>query len=107
MFLSQMSLPLSQKPPATMPFYKIVIPTIDTVRNSTIVDVLVGIKRNTLIVGHTGTGKTVLAQTLLNKLNIYIRVCSTFSSKQHMAWYIDVFRETTNKTEKKQMIHPC
>jgi dynein heavy chain len=68
MFLSQMSLPLSQKPPATMPFYKIVIPTIDTVRNSTIVDVLVGIKRNTLIVGHTGTGKTVLAQTLLNKL---------------------------------------
>ena len=52
-----------------MPFYKIVVPTIDTVRNSTIVDVLVGAKRNTLIVGQTGTGKTILAQQLLNKLS--------------------------------------
>jgi dynein heavy chain len=55
-------------PPTSMPFYKIVIPTIDTVRNSTIVDILVGIKRNTLIVGNTGTGKTILAQQMLLKL---------------------------------------
>ena len=58
----------SYLPPMTMPFYKIVVPTIDTVRNSTVIDILTGAKRNTLIVGHTGTGKTILAQQLLNKL---------------------------------------
>jgi dynein heavy chain len=58
----------SYQPPASMPFYKIVVPTIDTVRNQTVMDVLVKNKRNTLIVGNTGTGKTILAAQLLSKL---------------------------------------
>ena len=73
-----------------MPFYKIVVPTIDTVRNSTLVEVLVGVKRNTLIVGQTGTGKTILAQQLLNKmprethskLEIYFSSATTSNATQ-------------------------
>lgn len=52
----------------TMTFYDMIVPTIDTVRNSYIVDVLVKIKKNVMLVGATGTGKTVLAMQLLKDL---------------------------------------
>ena len=51
-----------------MTFYDMIIPTIDTTRNFFVVDILMKIKRNVLIVGSTGTGKTVLCQSLLKKL---------------------------------------
>lgn len=44
------------------------MPTVDTIRNSYVADVLLKTKRNVLIVGATGTGKTVLAQSLLRDL---------------------------------------
>jgi ATP-dependent protease Clp ATPase subunit len=42
-----------------------IVPTVDTVRNSYIVDALLKIKKNVMIVGATGTGKTILANNLL------------------------------------------
>eukprot|EP00605_Chrysophyceae_sp_TOSAG23-4_P000236 GSChrysophyteH1.ASY1.ANO1.273.1 assembled CDS len=51
-----------------MTFHDMIVPTVDTVRNGHMVETLVASKEYVLLVGATGTGKTVLAQTLLNNL---------------------------------------
>lgn len=56
------------RPLKSMTFYDMIVPTIDTVRNSYVVDTLRKMKRNVMLVGATGTGKTVLVQTLLKDL---------------------------------------
>ena len=50
----------------SLPFYKIFVPTIDTIRNEFVVRSLIAKKKPVLIVGDVGTGKTSLMQTVLN-----------------------------------------
>lgn len=50
---------------ANIPFYKIFVPTIDTVRNEFIVRSLVSKKKPVLLVGEVGTGKTSLINAVL------------------------------------------
>jgi len=52
----------------SMTFHDMIVPTVDTMRNGFMLDVLVKNKQYVMLVGATGTGKTVLAQTLLGSL---------------------------------------
>ena len=64
-----------------MPFSSILVPTLDTVRNSFCVSSLVNAKINTLVVGETGSGKTVLLSQILGKLDSsYSKLQINFSS---------------------------
>lgn len=51
------------------PFYKIVVPTVDTVRYNYIVDALISNVEPVLLVGPVGTGKTSIAQNVCGKLD--------------------------------------
>ena len=56
------------RPLKSMTFHDMIVPTVDTVRNSYIVETLMKFKRNVMLVGNTGTGKTVLVQSVLKDL---------------------------------------
>jgi dynein heavy chain len=56
------------RPKKAQPFHEMIVPTVDTVRNAFVVNKLVAFKKHTLIVGNTGTGKTVLCQSQLDGL---------------------------------------
>ena len=61
-------LPSSFKPPAELPFFRIMVPTVDTVRTRFVVNALIGGFNHTLIVGGVGVGKTMVAQSCLETL---------------------------------------
>lgn len=50
------------------PFYKITVPTVDTVRYNYLVSTLVANQNPILLVGPVGTGKTSIAQSVLQSL---------------------------------------
>eukprot|EP01105_Mastigella_eilhardi_P001895 TRINITY_DN122_c1_g4_i2.p1 TRINITY_DN122_c1_g4~~TRINITY_DN122_c1_g4_i2.p1 ORF type:complete len:4382 (+),score=1298.66 TRINITY_DN122_c1_g4_i2:875-14020(+) len=54
------------RPPTDVPFHKILVPTVDTLRNSFLLTTLIKSNKNTLLVGNTGTGKTATVQSVLN-----------------------------------------
>ncbi|GMI21327.1 hypothetical protein TeGR_g3290 [Tetraparma gracilis] len=49
-------------------FAKLIVPTIDTIRNSFVLKTFVGNKHKVLVSGDTGTGKTILCQEMLDNL---------------------------------------
>ena len=51
------------------PFYKIMVPTVDTLRYHFLVHNLILFGRPVLLVGPVGTGKTSVAQGVLQKLD--------------------------------------
>jgi dynein heavy chain len=51
--------------PNNIPFYKIFVPTVDTIRNEFVLRSLIRSKKPVLLVGDVGTGKTSLIQTVL------------------------------------------
>ena len=51
------------------PFYKIMVPTVDTLRYDFLVHNLLSFGRPVLLVGPVGTGKTSVAQGVLQKLD--------------------------------------
>ena len=53
----------------SLPFYKLVVPTVDTVRYSYLVSCLVSSNFPVMLVGPVGTGKTSVAQGVLSKLD--------------------------------------
>ncbi|XXQ31513.1 AAA+ ATPase domain-containing protein [Plasmodiophora brassicae] len=60
--------PNTWAPPPHVPMYSLVVPTVDTVRNAFIVSALLAQRHPVLLVGVTGTGKTVLASSLLSAM---------------------------------------
>ncbi|CAM9353290.1 unnamed protein product [Choristocarpus tenellus] len=52
----------------TAPFHKMIVPTVDTTRNSFVLGTLWAAKKHTLLVGSSGTGKTVLVFSELAQL---------------------------------------
>ncbi|XP_032136290.1 dynein heavy chain 2, axonemal isoform X3 [Sapajus apella] len=61
-------LPKSWRYPPNAPFYKIMVPTVDTVRYNYLVSTLVANQYPVLLVGPVGTGKTSIAQSVLQSL---------------------------------------
>ncbi|XP_050440794.1 dynein axonemal heavy chain 2-like [Adelges cooleyi] len=65
-----------------IPFYKIIVPTIDTVRYNHLMEMYLSVKRPILLVGNTGTGKTSTVQYKMNCLSknnysfLTINMCS-------------------------------
>jgi hypothetical protein len=59
---------MSLSSPST-PFYKILVPTVDTLRYDYLVHTLILAERPVLMVGPVGTGKTSVAQGVLQRLN--------------------------------------
>src|SRR6218665_1074280 len=53
----------------SLPFYKLIVPTVDTVRYSYLTTSLVSAHHPILLVGPVGTGKTSVAQGVLSKLD--------------------------------------
>lgn len=72
------------------PFYKIMVPTVDTVRYNHLVRTLVVNQNPVLLVGPVGTGKTSIAQSVLQSLpssqwsvltvNMSAHVCNRFQA---------------------------
>jgi dynein heavy chain len=56
------------RPLKNMTFYDMIIPTVDTVRNSYIADTLMKVKKNVLLVGATGTAGTLINYYLHHRL---------------------------------------
>ncbi len=54
--------------PNGTPFAKILVPTMDVVRNSTVMGLLVRAGYNVMATGDTGTGKTAMVKALLGSL---------------------------------------
>lgn len=52
-----------------IPFYKIIVPTVDTVRYNYLVSSLIKNQKPVLLTGPVGTGKTSVAQSVLNELD--------------------------------------
>jgi dynein heavy chain len=52
-----------------LPFFQLMVPTIDTVRYSYILEWLIKVKKPAFLTGITGTGKTIILQDLLSKLS--------------------------------------
>jgi dynein heavy chain, axonemal len=51
-----------------LPFYKLIVPTIDTVRYNYILEKLLINRHPVMLIGDVGTGKTSLAQNILNSI---------------------------------------
>ncbi|KAL9644994.1 hypothetical protein ABK040_004487 [Willaertia magna] len=67
----------SWKPQSNTPFYKIVVPTVDTVKNTFIIQVLLRAKQETLITGDNGVGKTITIQSALSQFDSrYYTTCT-------------------------------
>ena len=61
-------LPSAFKPSAHLPFFKILVPTVDTIRNKYVIGGLVAVGQHSLLTGNVGVGKTMIAQSVLDSL---------------------------------------
>lgn len=61
-------LPSAFKPATDTPFFKILVPTIDTVRSKFLMNGLVASKKHALMIGNVGVGKTMIVQSILDNL---------------------------------------
>ncbi len=88
----------------SMTFHDMIVPTMDTVRNGFVVDTLVKAKELVLLVGATGTGKTVLAQTLLNSLpDTFSQLVINFSAASTSGATQDIIEAPMEKRSKDKL----
>lgn len=66
-----------------MPYFDLVVPTVNTVRYSSLAETLLAVDRSVFFTGTTGVGKTVVATDLFRKLVEvnYIPLMMTFSAQ--------------------------
>lgn len=68
-----------------MPFYKIIVPTVDTVRYQYLVSTLIDSFNPVLLVGPVGTGKTSVANKTLRKSDQKSNSVLTINMSAHVS----------------------
>ncbi|CAM9180031.1 unnamed protein product [Ectocarpus fasciculatus] len=92
------------RPPKGATFHDMIVPTIDTVRNGYVVDTFVKVKKAVMIVGNTGTGKTVLASNILKDLpESYSRLVINFSAATTSSAVQDIIEGPMEKRSKDKL----
>uniref|UniRef100_A0A1I8GN74 Dynein heavy chain 10, axonemal n=1 Tax=Macrostomum lignano TaxID=282301 RepID=A0A1I8GN74_9PLAT len=83
-----------------MKFNDILVPTIDTVRTTWLLEQMVGVQHPVLLVGETGTSKTSVSQNFLRQLDgeKYLLLMTNFSSRTSS---LDVQRNLEANVEKR------
>lgn len=78
-------------------FNEILVPTVDTVRNTWLLELMVNIKRPVVLVGETGTSKTATTQNFLRHLSpeftVRIHACIymySYTCKYHLSYNIQI-----------------
>lgn len=72
----------AHRPPADLPFFKVMVPTVDTVRVKFIASSLVRGGVHTLLVGGVGVGKTMMASSVVEGLpSTYGAISINFSAQ--------------------------
>jgi dynein heavy chain len=77
----------SWKPNANEPFHRMLVPTVDTIRNRYILQSLVQAGKQILVVGSTGTGKTAIIDSMLQRS----------LDDSYAAFYINFSAQTTSR----------
>lgn len=90
------------------PFYKIVIPTIDTVKYSYLISTFLLSNRGVLVNGPIGSGKTLIAQSVLNDQSTekYASVVLNMSSHTSVKYIQEAIEACTEKRSKEIMAPP-
>ena len=100
--------PQTFKPEKDTPFYKLMVPTVDTVRNQYVVTVLARARRHILLVGVTGTGKTAVMQSIMQSLpeQQYSTLLINFSAQTTSKKVQDIIEGKMEKKSKKSYAPP-
>ena len=87
-----------------IPYFNILVPTGDTVRYKYLLDKLVGAKKNILISGDTGVGKSVIVADYLSNLELdkYAYTIMNFSAQTNTKNVLDVFLDKDKFTKKRR-----
>ncbi|KAM4714769.1 dynein axonemal heavy chain 2 [Anableps anableps] len=88
------------------PFYKIMVPTVDTVRYNLLVQALVLKQHPVLLTGPVGTGKTSVAQNILQGLNKKWTALTINMSAQITSNNIQAIIESRTEKRTKGMFYP-
>jgi dynein heavy chain len=81
-----------------------IVPTVDTLRNSYIVDMFVKQKKNVMLVGGTGTGKTILAMSILKDLpDTHSQLVVNFSAATNSLSVQDIIEGPMEKRSKDKL----
>ncbi|KAG8130386.1 hypothetical protein E2320_017073 [Naja naja] len=86
----------------TVPFFEMLVPTTDTVRYGFLMEKLLAVKHSVLFTGITGVGKSVVAKSLLNKIQDeagYVPVYLNFSAQTSSSRTQEIIE---SKLEKKR-----
>ncbi|KAM6471116.1 dynein axonemal heavy chain 6 [Liasis olivaceus] len=86
----------------TLPFFEMLVPTTDTVRYGFLMEKLLAVKHSVLFTGITGVGKSVVARSLLNRIQdeaSYVPVYLNFSAQTSSARTQEIIE---SKLEKKR-----
>ncbi|KAJ9437970.1 Dynein-1-beta heavy chain [Diplonema papillatum] len=94
-------------PPGTN-YFKLIVPTVDTVRYSFLVTHLVRTRRHVVLTGNTGTGKSIIAGKLLAELpaNEYALMTMNFSAQTSSQNVQDIVEGKMDKKSKKNYTAP-
>eukprot|EP01059_Diplonema_ambulator_P010461 TRINITY_DN204_c1_g2_i3.p1 TRINITY_DN204_c1_g2~~TRINITY_DN204_c1_g2_i3.p1 ORF type:complete len:3050 (+),score=1214.76 TRINITY_DN204_c1_g2_i3:4746-13895(+) len=89
-------------------YFRLIVPTVDTVRYTWLLNHLVRCKRHIILTGNTGTGKTVIAQHLMAQLPTqqYATMLLNFSAQTSSQNVQDIIEGKMDKKSKKNYTAP-
>eukprot|EP00762_Andalucia_godoyi_P004499 ANDGO_05184.mRNA.1 Dynein-1-beta heavy chain len=100
--------PHQWKPKPDTPFHRIMVPTVDTVRNSFVSTALVRAGQFVLLVGNTGVGKTAIVQSILQSLDeTYSTLTINFSAQTSSKGLQDIIEARVEKKTKDVYAPPA